>query len=83
MAAGSDNAWRGIKMQDYYHYEYICPYLAQVTAERISCEGGSCIAFRSRKDAKRYLRAYCCSDYTSCSVAKMLTDYWEGKDEDI
>ena len=68
-------------MQDYYHYEYICPYLTQVIKHRVTCERGCCVIFSKAEEARRFLRTYCCGDYGACSIAKMLNDYWEGEEE--
>ncbi len=70
-------------MQDYYHYEYLCPYLSQVHLDKVTCERGCRIIFRSKAEAKGYLKTYCCGDYMSCSIAKMLSKYWEEQDEDL
>ena len=69
-------------MQDYYHYEYICPYLARVEKHKVTCERGSCVFFSSAEEARLFLRTYCCGEYGSCTIAKMLNDYWEGEEDE-
>ena len=70
-------------MQDYYHYAYTCPYFSWVTKDKLVCERGCSVIFSDKAEAKRYLRAYCCKDYMACTIAKMLNEYWEGKNEDL
>lgn len=59
---------------------WACPYWKWDARMEVNCEGGR-ISFPSAASANEYMRSYCASltGWKHCTVAKKLTDYYEGE----
>lgn len=64
----------------HYISSYVrCPFYHSEEAQKIHCEGvgkdGSSLhnVFSDKKELKEYREKYCCKDYNSCSIARMLS----------
>ena len=68
-------------MQDYWHFDFQCPFFGHDERTRVYCEGGTRLAFPTVGQIKRHFGRYCCSvgAWQECPVAKMLLDYYEQK----
>lgn len=56
---------------------WTCPFFKWDGLQEISCEGGR-IRLPDKKTALEYMHQHCAGDWHGCSVARAITDYYEG-----
>lgn len=65
-------------MTDYWHRNYICPFLEGTGEKQVRCEGGCCLRFPENAETADYIGRYCASfDYTQCSLAAAKIRYYD------
>lgn len=68
----------------YSNKNWRCPYFSWDEHCAVHCELGQRVRFPDDSAAAAYTYKYCCSfEYSECSIAAMLNDYYERMDADV
>ena len=65
-----------------------CPFFIGEDGFRVKCEGSEedsklFLIFQNKKLKSRHEDKYCCKQWESCRIAKMLNQKWEDKDAKV
>ena len=67
---------------------FTCPYYTSCERRKrdrrcvVHCEFGSRLVFPSKKSFQAYVNLYCAGDYRTCGLARLLTKYYEERDNE-
>ena len=63
----------------YSHRTWVCPFFKRDEKQAIHCEAGV-VRFPEREALCAFADGCCAGDWAACSVARVLTEYWERRE---